>query len=266
MSKGYALSSILLAAILVSGCATVTTGRHQRVPIDSNPQGANVSVNSGFKGVTPCSFDLERNKEHIIRISKEGYKTAQVVLRKTICGSTCGNVILGGIIGLGVDAMSGAMFKLIPEKVSVNLVPGDEKDIISIEAPKHTEQEEPKKTGPSLTTRNETAVTAKSGVPVVAEGKKITNTDEYYSFIREKVSTALYNLPKQEAGTASLNLTITSNGQLENVEVVDAHSTVSAEFKQEIIQAVFKLAPFPSFPKDIEKEKITLALPVTFSK
>jgi len=224
-------------------------------------------VSSGFKGVTPCSFDLERNKEHIIRISKEGYKTAQVVLRKTICGSTCGNVILGGIIGLGVDAMSGAMFKLIPEKVNVNLVPGDEKDIISIEAPKHTQQqEEPKKTGPSLTTRNETTVTAKSGVPVVAEGKKITNADEYYNFIREEVSTALYNLPKQEGGTASLNLTIISNGQLENVEVVDAGSTVSAEFKQEIIQAVFKLAPFPAFPKDIEKEKITLALPVTFSK
>ena len=38
-----------------------------------------------------------------------------------MCGSTAGNLVLGGVIGLGVDAISGAMFKLEPGEINVNL-------------------------------------------------------------------------------------------------------------------------------------------------
>lgn len=39
----------------------------------------------------------------------------------TISGAYFGNIIFGGLIGLAVDAMTGAMFKVIPERVDVNL-------------------------------------------------------------------------------------------------------------------------------------------------
>ena len=120
-------------SLFLCGCASITTGQYQRVPIDSYPQEAKVVVSSGYRGVTPCSFDLKRNANHIIKISKEGYRTAQIALRKTLCGSTAGNIIIGGVIGLGVDAMTGAMFKLVPENVYVELVPGDSKDVIVVE-------------------------------------------------------------------------------------------------------------------------------------
>lgn len=265
MARHIKLLALITAVIFLPGCATVTTGRHQKVPIDSNPRGADVTISSGYQGTTPCSFDLLRNKDHIIKITKSGYKTAQITLRKTLCGSTCGNVILGGIIGLGVDAMSGAMFKLIPEKVFVDLVPGDEKDIISSAAPRY-EQKDYRKSGPALTTKDETPVIAQSGVPVVAEQRKIANADEYYCFIREEIITALCDLSKQEKGAAYLMLTITSDGQLKNIEIEDARSTVSAELRQLIIQTVSKLAPFPDFPGDITKEKISIAIPVTFNE
>lgn len=151
MRKGLLMGVILLITVFTSGCATITTGRHQRVPVDSNPQGAEVTVSSGYRGLTPCSFELERSKDHVIKISLKGYKTAQVLLRKTLCGSTFGNIILGGVIGLGVDAMSGAMFKLIPENVYVDLVPGEEDQIVVIEAPR-VNKEEPKKEAPEPTT------------------------------------------------------------------------------------------------------------------
>ncbi|KJJ83853.1 secreted protein containing PEGA domain protein [Candidatus Omnitrophus magneticus] len=150
LQKGGSMKRIVLCCILLSfittGCASITTGRFQKVAVDSNPQNANVTVSSGSHGVTPCSFDLQRNKSHVIKIEKEGYRTAQVDLKKTICGSTAGNIILGGVIGLGVDAMSGAMFKLIPEDVYVDLVPGNPNDIMVINPPKKVEtQEQPKK-------------------------------------------------------------------------------------------------------------------------
>jgi len=132
MKKFFCMVLIAILTVSVTGCASVTTGRYQRVPIDSNPQEANVTISSGFRGVTPCSFELQRNMNHVITIAKKGYRTAQVNLQKTVCGSTAGNIILGGFIGLGIDAMTGAMFKIIPENVYVDLVPGNEDDVVVI--------------------------------------------------------------------------------------------------------------------------------------
>ncbi len=95
MLKHLKVLSVIVLACYLCGCATVTTGVTQKVPIDSNPQGANVTTNTGHKGITPCSLKLERSKAHIITLSKQGYKTAQIVLTKTMCGSTAGNAALG---------------------------------------------------------------------------------------------------------------------------------------------------------------------------
>jgi hypothetical protein len=176
MKRILFLGLVCCAIISVSGCASVTTGRYQHVPIDSHPQGADVTVSSGFRGITPCSFQLPRNMDHVVNIAKKGYRTAQVQLRRTIAGSTAGNLLIGGIIGLGVDAMTGACWKIIPENVYVDLVPGKEDDVVVIEAPK-TEQEIAKEklaqkeleaaaARKQVTTKDETEVTAKDGMPV----------------------------------------------------------------------------------------------------
>lgn len=133
MRKFFFLGLLFCVSLGLVGCASITTGKHQRVPIDSNPQGAEVTVSSGYRGITPCSFELERNKQHVINIAKEGYKTAQVTLKKTVCGSLAGNLIVGGVIGVGVDAMTGAMWKLTPESVYVDLVPGKANEVVVLE-------------------------------------------------------------------------------------------------------------------------------------
>jgi len=115
------LLAVLFCPLLIMGCASITTGSHQMIPINSTPAGADVVSNTGFRGVTPCTANLKRNQDHTLTISKEAYDTAVVVLRKGLCGSTAGNLILGGVIGLGVDACTGAMFKLEPTEVNVIL-------------------------------------------------------------------------------------------------------------------------------------------------
>jgi hypothetical protein len=123
---------LLCLAVLTAGCATVTTGRTQKVAVDSNPQGAKVTTNTGYKGETPCCFDLERWKKHVIKISKPGFKTSEMTLKRAMCGSTLGNVLCPGVLFISVDAVSGAMYKLVPENVNAELVPGDEKEIVDI--------------------------------------------------------------------------------------------------------------------------------------
>jgi len=131
MGKWFSFLGVVALAFFVSGCATITTSRFQNVPVNSDPQGADVVISSGSKGVTPCTFNLQRNKEHIVTISKNGYKTAELRMEKSICWSTAWNILMSGPIGLGVDTLTGAVCKIIPKKLHVELVPENQTGMIA---------------------------------------------------------------------------------------------------------------------------------------
>jgi len=115
--------SFLAIVILLNqtGCATVASGKHQDVMIRSNPTGANVLIDGMMSGTTPMLANLVRKKRHTIKVSKPGYET---VTRATTRGFNwwyLGNLILGGIIGLIVDPITGAIYEVKPDAVYVDL-------------------------------------------------------------------------------------------------------------------------------------------------
>ncbi len=116
---------VFLACLpLATGCATVIHGTTQEVPVNSDPAGATVTVaGQPNEYATPCSIELKRKNDHLLTVSKEGYETQNVELRSVISAAWAGNIIAGGIIGLGVDAATGASCCLIPEMVTVKLRP-----------------------------------------------------------------------------------------------------------------------------------------------
>lgn len=115
--------SLILTAGLMSSCASVINGRTQDVGISSNPAGALVKVDGIDKGMTPCNLLLKRDESHTVTIEKEGYQPASATLSKSVSGWVWGNVLIGGLVGLGVDAITGGFWTLEPENVSVQLVP-----------------------------------------------------------------------------------------------------------------------------------------------
>lgn len=58
-------------------------GTTQAIIIDSKPQGAEISIDGAYVGVTPLTITLEKNKKDIITIKKEGYKTVSGELTKS---------------------------------------------------------------------------------------------------------------------------------------------------------------------------------------
>ena len=59
---------------------------------------------------SPGTVTVQRSKNDIqIHCTKEGYQDAAAVIPSTFEGWTLGNVLIGGIIGFGVDAATGAM-------------------------------------------------------------------------------------------------------------------------------------------------------------
>jgi hypothetical protein len=120
------VACILVSMYLVSimGCATIVTGTTQKVPVSSNPTGATLQVDGQSTFTTPCTITLERKRDHILVFTKEGYNQRTVTLLHVISGAVCGNILLGGLIGWGIDAISGAQYKLVPENVQAELEKG----------------------------------------------------------------------------------------------------------------------------------------------
>jgi hypothetical protein len=126
---------VLVVAFFLSGCATIVSGTTQKIPVSSDPTGAVAKVDGTMAAVTPTIFNLERKTDHTIEISKEGYKTAIVAIRRAINGAAFGNILAGGIIGVAVDMTSGANQKLVPDRVDVILEKGEGQVVIDPKIP-----------------------------------------------------------------------------------------------------------------------------------
>ena len=112
--KTFALVFVAIGAFQVAGCASIIKGSTAAINVTSPPvTGANCTLTSSqgnWQVTTPASVTVERSKEDIqIRCTKEGYQEASAIIPSNFEGWTVGNLIFGGIIGVGVDAATGAM-------------------------------------------------------------------------------------------------------------------------------------------------------------
>jgi hypothetical protein len=123
----------LVTAVLcvaLGGCASVTRGTTENISIASTPSGAQadiVGLEIPTQCITPCVVQAKRNADITVTISKEGYDPQIIPLTKEITGSGgagfAGNLLLGGVIGMGVDAATGAAQDHKPNPVIVTLQP-----------------------------------------------------------------------------------------------------------------------------------------------
>lgn len=121
--KIYILAALGLA---LGGCATITRGTSDTWTVNTTPVGAAVKTTNQFAcDSTPCTFKMPRNSEFDVSITKAGYKEWKGHVTHHVAGAggagMAGNVLVGGIIGAGVDVASGAMLDLVPNPLSVML-------------------------------------------------------------------------------------------------------------------------------------------------
>ncbi len=137
MKKSISLFLAINLILTYSGCATIVSGKTQDVLIHSDPTGANILIDGMIKGTTPMFADLIRNERHTIKISKAGYEEETRATARGFNWWYLGNIILGGVIGLIVDPITGAIFEIKPDKINVDLKP-----VVVVE--KKTEESEKK--------------------------------------------------------------------------------------------------------------------------
>jgi hypothetical protein len=117
----------LVITVLIVGCATIFKGTDQAINISSSPSAAKVIIKTTggvqvFDGVTPVVTKLSKKNEYLVTLTLEGYKETTVnIMKNGIEGWFWGNLLCGGVIGIVIDAVNGAMYKLAPDQISVSL-------------------------------------------------------------------------------------------------------------------------------------------------
>jgi hypothetical protein len=113
------------ACLFLSGCATVTRGTTNQVTFVSEPPGAEMQTSVGHRCTTPCTIEFSRKQEFVATFSKVGYKSEQIPVQTRVAGSGAagfaGNVLVGGLVGMGVDAATGSTLEHFPNPVSATL-------------------------------------------------------------------------------------------------------------------------------------------------
>ncbi|MBN8648689.1 MAG: PEGA domain-containing protein [Caulobacterales bacterium] len=125
------LVKVIIGTCLIAGltgCATVTRGTTTAFNVETMPIGAKVTLSTGQTcEATPCTITMPRKDGFTVTITKPGYKTwtGNVESKMTKGGGAglAGNILAGGVIGMGVDASNGSLKDLVPNPLKVTLTP-----------------------------------------------------------------------------------------------------------------------------------------------
>lgn len=117
-----------LLFLLPAACASVTSGVTQSIDVATDPPGAACVLSRngaelGRVAPTPGSLTIGKSARAIqVDCTREGHEPATATVESGFQPMTAGNILVGGVIGVVVDAGTGAMHRY-PGSVSLPLVP-----------------------------------------------------------------------------------------------------------------------------------------------
>lgn len=116
-AMGRLTAALSAISILLARCSTIVKGTEQQVSVNTpGAPGALCQLQSPAIGTrtvqTPANIVLPKSRHNVaVSCSAQCFGPGVGTLGSHTGVMTAGNVIFGGIIGLGVDAASGAMNK-----------------------------------------------------------------------------------------------------------------------------------------------------------
>jgi predicted small secreted protein len=112
---------VVASSVLLAACATVTRGTTEQIQFNSEPSGAHVRTSLNHECDTPCTLAVSRKDEFAVVFTKDGYESQTLQVTTAIAGAGAagfaGNVLIGGVVGMGVDAATGSTLEHKPNPV-----------------------------------------------------------------------------------------------------------------------------------------------------
>lgn len=119
-------ATVAMVTLLLSSCATIVAGGAPKITINGDvPEPVTIETEeAAYIDVTlPALVKVKRH--HIdgqrIKITSENYEYNDIMLRKTLNDWTLGNILIGGLIGWGIDLGTNCVSK--PSQTEFTITP-----------------------------------------------------------------------------------------------------------------------------------------------
>ncbi len=130
--KKILISTFAIAALFLSGCATIISGTNQTLTFNSDVDDVEVYVDGLLIGVTPVTSSFKKNKVESVMFKKEGYE----VITRDITTSYDNVALLNIFWDLSTtDMITGAAYEYEPGAIYVKM-PKKESEEESVEESK----------------------------------------------------------------------------------------------------------------------------------
>lgn len=117
MKKAIKLAAV--AAVLVSSfssCATIVAGGSPSITIDGDvKEPVTIVTEKGTWADVNLPYKVQVNRHHIdgqrVQVKSENHSYRDIVLEKSTNNWAFGNILLGGLVGLGIDLITNCVSK-----------------------------------------------------------------------------------------------------------------------------------------------------------
>lgn len=111
--------AVVFIVSIFSGCASVTTGQNQSLSVETPACPAASCKLTNDKGTwfiasTPGTVTVNRAYGDMSVVCEKGDAKATAQFKSNTKGMAFGNILLGGVIGAGVDVATGAAYDYAP--------------------------------------------------------------------------------------------------------------------------------------------------------
>lgn len=136
--KKIIISTFAIAALFLSGCATIISGTNQTLTFNSDVKDVEVYVDGALIGKTPVSASFKKNKVQSVMFKKEGYEAVTRDVTKSY-----DNVALLSVFWdlSTTDMITGAAYEYEPGAIYVEMPKQeDEEDSAEKESAEETKE------------------------------------------------------------------------------------------------------------------------------
>lgn len=113
--------ALALASLYFTSCATLFKGTSENVAFNSNPDRAVVWINGTKHGETPLAVKLKSKETYTIEFRKDGYKSRTYTINNKVGAGWVILDVLAGLVGVIVDAATGAWYSLDQKNIDAVL-------------------------------------------------------------------------------------------------------------------------------------------------
>jgi hypothetical protein len=125
MARGLlGISALVLPILILPGCATLFASKRETVSFRTVPPGAEILINGNPVGTTPYQQDLQKKKEYIVTFRLAGHREVTCEIGKKVGAGWVVLDVLGGLVPIVIDAITGDWHSLDKKSCDVTLTPG----------------------------------------------------------------------------------------------------------------------------------------------